>query len=206
MGWIGDQLRPRFLDWAMRAMNELRPPTLMRAEGAVLEVGFGTGLNLRYYPASVKSLAALDPLQTGAIADRVQQRIAAVSFPVRRFGLPADGELPFEDKSFDCAVSTWTLCSIPDPARALAEMHRVLGLGGRYLFIEHGRSESPRTALWQDRLNPIWRRCADGCNMNRTIDRLVADAGFELVELERFRAEGPALLSSMYRGVATRVA
>jgi SAM-dependent methyltransferase len=202
---LRERWKPRIQDFAMRFMDELRPETVERAEGSVLEVGFGTGRNLRHYPSGVKSLAALDPLATGPIARRVEGRIAAVPFPVERFELRADERLPFEDGRFDCVVTTWTLCTIPSPEDALAEMRRVLRPGGRYLFVEHGRSDAPRTAAWQDRLNPLWRRIADGCNLNRPIDRLVLDAGFALGELERFRYKGPAILSNMYRGVATRV-
>jgi SAM-dependent methyltransferase len=101
-------------------------------------------------------------------------------------------------------VTTFTLCSIPDPAAALTEMRRVLRPGGRYVFIEHGRAERPDTARWQDRLNPIWRRIADGCNINRPVDLLVVKAGFSLASLTRFQYRGPRVLAQMYRGVATR--
>ena len=96
------------------------------------------------------------------------------------------------------------LCSIPEPATALAEMRRVLKPGGRYLFIEHGRSSRPSTVRWQDRLNPIWRCLMDGCNINRPIDQLVEAAGFDLASLDRFQHKGPAVLAHMYRGVAVR--
>jgi ubiquinone/menaquinone biosynthesis C-methylase UbiE len=163
-------LRARILDWTMRQRNELRAPSIEQAEGDVLEIGFGTGLNLRYYPPGVKWLAGLDPGQTRL--ERVERRISAAPFPVERFALRADDRLPFEDARFDCVVTTWTLCSIPRPLDALQEMRRVLKPGGRYVFLEHGRSDDPRTARWQDRLNPAWRRIADGCNMNWAIDRL----------------------------------
>ena len=205
MGAIRDWLRPRIQDFAMGFMDELRPETVGRAEGEVLEVGFGTGRNLRYYAPGVKSLTAVDPLPTGSIARRIEERIAAAGIPVERFELRADGALPFDDRRFDWVVTTWTLCSIPRPEVALAEMRRVLRPGGRCAFIEHGRSDEERTAAWQDRLNPLWRRIADGCNLNRAIDRLVSDAGFELGPLERFRYKGPAILANMFRGVATRV-
>jgi ubiquinone/menaquinone biosynthesis C-methylase UbiE len=187
----------------MRQMDELRPETVAGAHGEVLEIGFGTGLNLRHYGAGVRSLMGLDPMPTEGHA-AVEERIARAAFPVERATLRADTRLPFDAGRFDCVVTTWTLCSIPDPIAALAEMHRVLKPGGRYLFVEHGRSERASTARWQDRFNPAWRRIADGCNMNRAIDELVAKAGFELVSLARFRGKGPAVLAAMYRGEARR--
>jgi len=145
-------------------------------------------------------VTALDPI--GELTEKVRQRIASSSIPLRQFSLRADGELPFEDDSFDTVITTWTLCSIPDPIQALREMRRVLKPSGRYLFIEHGRSDLPNTAKWQDRLNPCWCRFADGCNMNRAIDALVREAGLEILELERFKWKGPRLLTEEYRGVA----
>jgi SAM-dependent methyltransferase len=200
---LRQRLRARLLDWGMRQMNDLRPETVARADvaGDVLEIGFGTGLNLRFYPAGVRRLAAVDPRLPRGLA-ALEERVRRARFPVERHALRADGDLPFDAASFDVVVTTWTLCSIPDPARALAEMRRVLRPGGRYLFVEHGRAPSERTARWQDRLDPAWSRVADGCHMNRSIDRLVREAGFALDELVRFRHRGPALLAHMYRGVA----
>ncbi len=200
---IRERIKPRFQDWAMRQMDDLRPETLARAQGDVLEVGFGTGLNLRHYGEGVRSLTGLDPMQTDQFGV-VAERIARAAFPVTRAALRADATLPFDAGRFDCVVTTWTLCSIPDPLAALTEMRRVLRAGGRYLFIEHGRSERDRTACWQDRLNPLWRRIADGCNMNRRIDEIVARGGFEMISLDRFRGRGPSVLASMYRGEAVR--
>jgi SAM-dependent methyltransferase len=198
-----ERFRGHVLDWAMRQMNELRPEAVSEAEGEVLEVGFGTGLNLGFYPPGVKGVVGLDPKPTGDLP-AVEERIRSAAFPVERCALRADGELPFDAGRFDCVVTTWTLCSIRDPLRALREMRRVLKPGGRYFFIEHGRAPSERTAGWQDRLNPLWRRLADGCNMNRPIDQLVREGGFEVSSLERFRHKGPGVLAHMYRGVATR--
>jgi ubiquinone/menaquinone biosynthesis C-methylase UbiE len=198
-----DFIKPRLQDWMMGFMDEMRPETVGRAEGEVLEVGFGTGRNLALYPAAVKSVTGLDPLVTEGVA-AVDARVAAARFPVTRTALPADGVLPFDAGRFDCVVTTWTLCSIPDPAAALREMRRVLKPGGRYVFIEHGKAERASTARWQDRINPIWNRISDGCNINRPIDRIVANAGFALTSIERFRAKGPGLFAQMYRGVAER--
>lgn len=205
MALLSEGLRLRFQDWVMSGMDDLRSDTVSHAAGSVLEVGFGTGRNLRHYADPVRSLAALDPLSTGAIREKIEARIEAVPFPVTQHQLRADGELPFEDGQFDTVVTTWTLCSIPRPDEALKEMRRVLRPGGRYLFVEHGRSDSDRTARLQDRLNPLWRRLADGCNINRRIGELVADNGFGPVELERFRGKGPGFIASMYRGAAERL-
>jgi SAM-dependent methyltransferase len=202
---IGEWLRPRFLDLAMRQLDELRAPTVGLAEGDVLEIGFGTGLNLAHYRPAVRSLVALEP-NVGAEYPPAQARIAAAPFPVERARLRADASLPFDAGRFDCVVSTWTLCSIPDLATALAEIHRVLRPGARFVFLEHGRAASERTARWQDRLNPLWVRVADGCHMNRAVDRLVEAGGFRLAALERFRHKGPGVLAQMYRGVAERAA
>jgi len=199
-----NRIKPRIQDWMMAFMSDLRPETVAKLSGDVLEVGFGTGLNLEHCPPSVTKLTGLDPLVTDAIGDRLSERIAAVPFPVERAQLRADDELPFEDARFDCVMTTWTLCSIDDPEAALAEMRRVLRPGGHYVFVEHGRSDDARTAVWQDRINPYWRRMADGCNINRPIDRLVAGMGFDLVEMNRFRHKGPGIIAQMYRGVAAR--
>jgi SAM-dependent methyltransferase len=200
---LRDRLGGRIFDWSMRQMNELRPETVAIEEvsGQLLEVGFGTGLNVGFYPDSVGSLTGVDPKAREVPA--LEDRVRGAAFPIERHELRADGPLPFASDRFDCVVTTWTLCSIPDPARALAEMRRVLRPGGHYVFIEHGRAPSESTARWQDRLNPAWRRVADGCNMNRPIDRLVAEAGFQIERLDRFRHKGPGLLAQMYRGVAT---
>jgi SAM-dependent methyltransferase len=200
---LGDFLRPRLLDWGMRQLDELRADVLRHAEGEVLEVGLGTGLNLPHYPPAVKAVVGLDPLAATDYA-RLRERVESAAFPVETRALPADAGLPFDAGRFDCVVTTWTLCSIPDARAALAEMRRVLKPGGRYVFVEHGRAPAERTARWQDRLDPVWSRIADGCHMNRPIDALVGAAGFELRSVERFRHKGPALLAHMFRGVAAR--
>jgi len=197
------QLRGRLLDWMMRQMNDLRPEVLLRAEGEVLEVGFGTGLNLPFYPPGVKKVVGLDPNPADGLP-ALEERVRDARFEVERCALRADGSLPFDAERFDTVVTTWTLCSIPDAPRALAEMRRVLKPGGRYLFVEHGRAPEESTARWQDRINPLWRRLAGGCNMNRPIDRIVQESGFELEGLDRFRHPGPRLLAQMYRGTAAR--
>ena len=200
---LRELLKPRIQDFAMRFMDELRPETVGEAGGDVLEVGFGTARNLEHYGSGVARVTGLDPMSTEGVAP-IDARIARAPFPVERAVLRADRELPFDSGRFDCVVTTFTLCSIPEPDAALAEMRRVLRPGGRYVFIEHGRAERESTARWQDRLNPIWRRVMDGCNINRRVDQLVEQAGFSLASLVRFRYRGPSVLAQMYRGVATR--
>jgi SAM-dependent methyltransferase len=126
--------------------------------------------------------------------------------PVEQIQLDATGQLPFADASFETVVTTLTLCSLEDPAPALDEMRRVLRPGGRYHFFEHGRSDDRRIARWQDRLNPLQHLIAAGCRLDQEIDRLIAAAGFKFIALDRFlMPHTPRVLSTIYRGVATRV-
>jgi len=204
-GGFRDWIKTRIQDFAMRNMNDLRPEALAPATGEVLEVGFGTGLNLIHYPRTVTRLVGLDPLAADSFP-KLESRIENAPFPVERHTLRADRELPFDAGRFDTVVTTWTLCTIAEPGPALREMARVLKPGGRYLFIEHGRAPNDATARWQDRVDPFWSKCiGDGCHLNRRIDRLVEESGFACATLERFRHQVPALLAHMYRGVAQKV-
>jgi ubiquinone/menaquinone biosynthesis C-methylase UbiE len=200
---LRDRIKPWAQDLAMRFMDDLRPDAVVGARGDVLEIGFGTGLNLRHYPSEVRSVWGIDPMATEGVGP-VERRIAQAPFPVERSSVRADDQLPFDSGRFDCVVTTWTLCSIPDARAALAEMHRVLKPGGLYLFIEHGRSRTESTTRWQDRLNPTWSKLTDGCNINRPVDELVEQSGFELSSLDEFKGKGPRLISHLYRGIAKR--
>ena len=200
MGIYQRYVFPHVLDFAMRRMSPLRGDVLAPAAGDVLEIGFGTGLNLRHYPAAVRRLCTVDPMD--ALEKRVAERIAAAPFPVERHHLRADGRLPFDAARFDCAVMTWTLCTIPDPIAALRELRRVLKPGAMLLFIEHGRSDDAKVARFQERWNPIQNVIAAGCNVNRPIDALILEGGFSFDKLDRFKADGPRFLAEMYRGVA----
>jgi SAM-dependent methyltransferase len=192
---------PRLIDYGCGQLAELRVRALAPVHGDVLEIGFGTGLNLPHYPAAVRSVVGLDPLD--GLRERVDERIARARFPVERVIAAAGAALPFDAGRFDCVVTTWTLCSIPDPVPALADARRVLKPGGRLVFVEHGRSDDPRTARRQARLTPVWRRIAGGCRLDRPIDELVRKSGFALDHLDRFRVEGPRILCEMYSGVAS---
>ena len=193
---------PHVLEFAMRPLGELRAATLVEASGEVLEIGFGTGLNLAHYPKGVAKLVTADPME--ALPERVRERIEGAPFPVELHHLPADRTLPFDAGRFDCVTMTWTLCTIAEPVAAVREMRRVLKPGGKLLFIEHGRSDDAQVARWQDRWNPIQNVIGCGCNVNRKIDALVEQGGFRLDALERFLAEGaPRVFGEMYRGTGT---
>ncbi|MEM7136365.1 MAG: class I SAM-dependent methyltransferase [Myxococcota bacterium] len=187
----------------MASVSKLRPSAVEAASGDVLEIGFGTGLNLEHYGPDVTSLLGIDPMVTEGVS-KVDRRIEAAPFPIERVALRGDGALPFDSNRFDSVVTTWTLCSIPDTNAALREMLRVLKPGGRYYFIEHGRSREPRVMRLQDRINPAWRRFADGCNINRQIDEVVEAGGFEMVSMEEFLGKGPKFVSTFYRGVGVK--
>jgi ubiquinone/menaquinone biosynthesis C-methylase UbiE len=136
------------------------------------------------------------------LPERVAQRSKLVSFPIHITQVSAE-MLPFHDRTFDCVVSTWTLCTIPDPVKALREVRRVLKPTGRFLFLDHGQSENEKIVAWQDRLNPIQRIVGCGCNLNRRIDHLILKAGLRMTNLDRFQMQTvPRLGGEMYRGVA----
>ncbi len=206
MGFYAKYIFPRILDWSVGApeFGEYRRRALEPARGETLEIGFGTGLNLPYYPEAVTKLTAID--SENMLEDRVVARVAACRIPVTRIRLDAQGRLPFDDDAFDTVVTTLTLCSIPDTAAALAEIHRALKPEGRFVFFEHGRSDDPKVARRQDRFNPIQKIIGAGCNMNRKIDELIENAGFEITTLDRFLLpQAPRILAEMYCGVAITV-
>ena len=177
--------------------------TLAPLSGHVLEIGFGTGLNLSCYPQTVVRLTVVDSARM--LPDRVAKRISRAQMPIELFVLDTSERLPFQDQSFDGAVTTFTLCSIADVGSALAEIRRVLKPDSPFVFLEHGRSGDARVARRQDFFNPLQRLIACGCNMNRPIDRLIRESAFEIVKLDRYLMPGaPRVLGEMYRGVARR--
>lgn len=205
MGFYDDWVLPRILNtmMAMPYVTVERRKALAGVAGDVLEVGFGSGHNLPCYPSAVKRVVAVDPSEQSARLAR--KRIAASPFAVEY--RPLEGEkIDAPDASFDSVVSTFTLCTIPDPATALSQMRRVLKPGGRLFFVEHGRSPDLAVQRWQDRLNGFQRFACGGCNMNRDIERLVRAAGFDFDEIEKYYLDGqPKILAFMTRGVARAV-
>jgi ubiquinone/menaquinone biosynthesis C-methylase UbiE len=167
----------------------------------VLEVGFGSGRNVPHYPTQVTRVWAVDPATLGR--QLAAERVAASPVPVDDVEL--DGEhLPLDDASVDHVLTTWTLCTIPDVDRALAEMRRLLRPGGSLHFVEHGRAPQPRVARWQDRLTPVQRRVFGGCHLNRPIDALIELAGLRLEKLDNYYARGPKPFGYMFEGVAKK--
>lgn len=194
---------PRLLDWSMSApeLSDLRQQSLAHAEGDILEVGFGTGLNLAFYPDSVQGITTLDV--NPGMNSLAQKRISKSGVTVKH--LVANGEqMPIPDQSFDTVVSTWTLCSIKQIDTALSEIHRVLRPNGKFIFIEHGLGNRPNIQLWQNRLTPLQKVIADGCHLNRDIKALL-DRHFSHVELKQFALDGlPSVIGYTYQGMATR--
>lgn len=192
---------PRLIDLAMRnkAVEADRARVIPLAAGTVLEVGIGSGLNLPFYGRAVERLYGVDPRrELWALA---RERIARAPVPVEFVQASAE-RIPMGDRSIDTVVMTWTLCSINEPRLALLEVKRILKPGAQLIFVEHGLAPDARVVAWQDRLNPVWRRVAGGCNLNRKIDRLIVDAGFQLTESEQGYGAGPRPMAYLYRGVA----
>lgn len=204
MSLYADHILPRLIDRALRrpemmAERALATPGL---HGRVLEIGFGSGLNLPVYPSAVRHVWALDPAPLGRKLAR--ERLAAFHGTVEF--LPFDHErIPLPDDSADGVLSTWTLCSIPTLERALCELRRVLRPEGRFHFLEHGLAPEPRVRRWQRWLNPLQKRLAGGCRLDLDVDAALERGGFAIETLERHYGEGPRFASYLYRGVARPV-
>ena len=185
MGVYNDRVLPRILNAAggSKRVDPLRRRVCEGLAGDVIEIGFGAGLNVPFYPAAVTSVAAVEPSDVSwKLAD---VRLRGTDISILRSGL--DGQLlPFADDSFDAALSTWTLCTIPDPAAALRELRRVLKPGGTLHFLEHGLAPDERVRRWQRRLEPVQKKIAGGCRFTRPIVELLMTAGFTIKELDVF--------------------
>ena len=204
MGFYGDRVLPRIINVSCgnKQTAPLRQRVCGELTGEVVEIGFGSGTNIPFYPATVTEVAAIEPADLGwKLADK---RLRASGVPVQRMGL--DGQrLPFADNSFDAALSTWTLCTIPDAATALQEVRRVLRPGGRFHFVEHGLAPDDRVRRWQFRMEPMHRVLLGGCHVTRPIADLITAAGFTITEIEVFYEDlGPKYASAMSLGSAVK--
>lgn len=189
MGLYGDQVLPRIIDklGGVKPVLPLRQRVCEGLSGEVVEIGFGSGHNVPFYPPSVTRVAAVEPSDVGwKLADK---RLHASGIHIERSGL--DGQsLPFPDDSFDAALSTWTLCTIPDVKAALAEVRRVLKPGGTFHFLEHGLAPDENVRTWQHRLEPLQKRVCGGCHLTRRIEELLTDSGFSITKVDVFYEQG----------------
>ena len=201
MGFYEDRILPHLVHLSMRQDTFLayRRRVVPAAQGRVLEIGIGSGLNLPLYTDATEHVVGLD----------TSPRLLAMARQVHRSGVASteliEGSaeaLPLEDKSIDTVVTTWTLCTIPDVHAALREMRRVLKPSGELLFVEHGRSPDARVRRWQDRLTPVWKRIGGGCHLNRPIRELLEQSGFRIERIETGYMKGPKPMTFMYEGRA----
>jgi ubiquinone/menaquinone biosynthesis C-methylase UbiE len=193
---------PRLINVGMRnrRLEPLRERQVAQARGRVLEIGIGSGLNLPFYRRDIELVIGIDP--SLELLTMARKHTAWLHFPVKLLHGPAE-TLPLEDHSIDSVMITWTLCSVAQPDRVLEEIRRVLRPDGALIFVEHGRAPEPGVRRWQNRLTPVWKKLAGGCHLNRPIDLLIAQAGFDIVELETGHlVKGPRVVTYHYRGRA----
>jgi ubiquinone/menaquinone biosynthesis C-methylase UbiE len=202
MGFYREQVLPRFQDKVMgrKPNRPVRARVCAGLEGAVVEIGFGTGLNTWYYPPEVTKVVAVEPSQ---VCMRIAEpRIARTAVPVEYGGLTGE-HLDLPTAEFDAVLSTWTLCSIPDLETALGEIRRVLKPGGSFHFVEHGHAPDEQVARWQERLEPINKRLAGGCHLTRRITDDIAKAGFTIEQVDTYYFKGePKPMGYTYEGRA----
>lgn len=203
MGLYTDQVVPRITDKVLASSEfaAIRARVAGGLRGEVLELGFGSGLNVPHYPSAVTKVLAVDPAVVGR--KLAASRLAESSVPVEYAGL--DGQaIALPADSVDTALSTWTLCTIPAVDRALLEIRRVLRTGGTLHFAEHGRSPDLKVARWQDRLTPFQRLLFGGCHLNRPIEQLIANSGFQLGAVRTYYLSGARAFGYIYEGTATK--
>ena len=201
MGLYEKYVLPKLIDTACSQppMTRLRERYVSQAQGEVLELGIGSGLNLQHYTSATKSITGVDP--AAELTEKAQQRADGMDTPVEVIGVSGE-DLPADDNAYDTIVCTWTLCSIPNPYRAVAEMRRVLKPSGQLIFVEHGRSDDAGIVKWQRRVEPIWKKIGGGCHLTRRADDLLVDGGFKLDHFESGYEEGPKVAAFMMHGIA----
>jgi len=201
VNWYDRVVLPRMLNALMKSpeMTQIRAAQVPKARGRVLEVGVGSGLNLPFYEPGTQ-VFAVDPSEELQVYAR---QVAQANGTDVIFAAQSGEAIPADNNSFDAAVITWTLCTIPDAGKALEEVRRVLKPQGRLVFAEHGVSPEPGVAKWQNRINPVWRSLAGGCNLNRSPEQLLGQAGFKFDELKCGYIAGPKFATYTYQGVAS---
>lgn len=202
MGFYDEKILPRLINLACAAKPTMkqREKVVPQAAGDILEIGFGSGLNVPYYDKQkVRKIFALEPSE--GMRKLAADRVSASGMDIEFIDLPGE-EIPLEADSVDTVLVTFTLCTIPDVAAALEGMRRVLKPGGKLVFCEHGKAPDAGVLKWQNRLNPAWRKIGGGCNMNRDIPALIKDSGFRITVDERMYIPGPRILSYNYWGSA----
>jgi ubiquinone/menaquinone biosynthesis C-methylase UbiE len=201
MGFYSDIILPRLCDLAMRnkQLVPFRERVIGAADGRVLEIGVGSGMNLPFYRPPVREVLALEPAPR--LVSMARSASHATGMPVSFLGASAEA-IPLDGHSVDTVVTTWTLCSIPQAGAALAEMRRVLRPGGKLLFVEHGLAPDEAVRWWQDRLTPVWRHIGGGCHLNRPIRSMIEAAGFHIDRIETGYIPGPKPMTFMYEGSA----
>jgi ubiquinone/menaquinone biosynthesis C-methylase UbiE len=202
MGFCQVWILPPLIDLSMRNrhLRPYRERVAGAAQGRVLEIGIGSGLNLPFYTRRAERIFGLDP--SPRLLARARPKAKLTEVDVQLLAGSAES-IPLADRSIDTIVTTWTVCSILEIATALADMRRVLKPGGRLLFVEHGLAPKPGVARWQHRLTPLWRRLAGGCHLARKVDDLFAEAGFRIDRVETGYIPGPRPMTYLYEGAAS---
>jgi len=184
MSFYDNHILPHVIDLACGSKPVLkqREKIVPQAEGRILEIGMGSGINIPFYdPAKVEKVWGLEPSE--GMREKARPRVEAAPFELEWLGLPGE-EIPLDNDSADTIVLTYTLCTIPDWRAAVEQMRRVLKPGGKLLFSEHGKAPDEAVRKWQDRINPVWKKIGGGCHLNRDIPKLLTEGGFDIKQLD----------------------